>query len=247
MLKLKRASREGIISVIMRDKEYLFTRPFAIALTIAVAIHLTLLILFHVGPFKIGSNETVFTPTRVEADAATIESVVAEAKPAVHTLRGLPTVPNSIPILPHDPKFLMVRPVEYTKAESATNQAFSLIEQQIYQPEFDPLLRSQQKPLEIIISGVLGEHKLLGGLINQENQPLPKVSNPKTDSQRVIYSVMVQGQTGRIFWFEPAQLSYDTVVDKYTENIMRQMKFATDPKTIAINGTIEFHFNPEAK
>jgi hypothetical protein len=173
--------------------------------------------------------------------------VVAEAKPAVHTLRGLPVVPNSIPILPPYPKFLTVRPTEYTKAESSTDQAFSHIEQQIYQPEFYPLLPSQQKPLEIIISGILGEHKLLGGLNGFESKPFPKFSNPKTDNQRVVYSVMVEGQTGRIFWFEPAQLTYDTAVDKYTENVMRQMKFETDPKTIAINGTIEFHFNPEAK
>lgn len=246
MLKLKRASREGMISVIMRDKEYLFTRPFALALTIAVSIHLTLILLFHVAPFKIGSNNTVFTPTNVEADAASTESVVADFKPTVQTIRGLPAAPSSSPTLSLHPKFLTIRPVEYTKAESSTDQAFTQIEQKIYQPEFHPLIHSPQKPLEILVSGILGERELLSdGMDATNGKSIPKFFTPKTDSKRVIYSVMVEGRTGKVFWFEPAQLTGDVAIDKYAENVLRDMKFAIDTKAIAVSGTIELQFNPE--
>jgi len=59
--------------------------------------------------------------------------------------------------------------------------------------------------------------------------------------------VLIEGKTGKIFWFEPKQLSHDASIDKFAEAVLQNMKFGIDPKMIAMDGEIEMHFNPEAK
>lgn len=241
MLKLERASREGMISVIVRDKENLFTQPFTLAFCIAIAIHLSLILLFHVAPFKIGMNDTIFPPTRVEADALTKESAIAEIEPAIQTIRGLPSPPPSRPQTLHEPKFLTVRPMEYRKAESTTATAFNKIENVIYQPEFTPLVAKHQKPLEILISGILAEQKLLSNGINDK-------AIPSSNELRITYSVMVEGRTGKIFWFESKQhQQHFSAIDKFAESLLNDMKFAANPEMIAMSGEIELHFNSGTK
>ena len=63
---------------------------------------------------------------------------------------------------------------------------------------------------------------------------------------RVIYTVMVEGRTGKIFWFEP-KLAANALVAKFAEALLLDMKFAVDPKLIAVSGEIELHFNPVDK
>ena len=172
MLKLERTSREGMISVIVRDKESLFTQPVAFAFGIAFAIHLSLILLFHIAPFNIGMSGIIFPPVRVEADASLKESVVADVESNTPTIRGLPTAPSSGPIPSQHPKFLTVRPIEYSKAENSTANAFTHIEEGIYQPEFHPLARLSKKPLEIVISGTLAEQILLSDGTHQLKGPL---------------------------------------------------------------------------
>lgn len=244
MLKFAKASSDGIISVIVRDKEFLFTQPFAFAFIIAVALHLGLILLFHIAPIKIGLSQTNFPPVRVEADTFLKESVIAEVTPSIQTLRGLPSRPSSHPTLLQEPNFLVVRPMEYSQVEGTTTLAFRQIEKQLYEPEFNPLIFPSKPPLEMIISGVLAEHPLLSTGLNQKN--IINGSHLKRELQ-LVYSVMVEGRTGKIFWFESKQSDNHFTSNQFAEKILNDMRFALNQTTIALSGEIEFHFNVEAK
>ena len=243
MLKLERTSRTGIINVIFRDKEHLFTQPFSIAFLIALGIHLGLFIIFQITPFKIGVSDTVFPPTRVQADTPSIESVVAEVIPVVPKIRGLPTTPVSGPNMLEYPKFLNVRPVEYSKATNTKADAFMKIENEIYQPTFNPLAHFAKKPLKIVISWILAEKPIISdGLKDKEIEKLPLQLD-----ERFVYHVMVEGTTGNIFWYEPHQASHNASIDKFAESILKDMRFGIDSQAIALSGEIELHFNLEAQ
>lgn len=242
MLRFEKTSRNGLLKVIVRDKENRFTQPFAVAFGIAVAIHLGLVVLFHVVPFKIGMSENVFPPTRVHADTALKESAIAQIAPAVQSIRGLPPLPVSGPIMSSHPKFLAFRPVEFSKAKNSATLSFAQMEKEVYQPEFNPLDNRPKKPLQIMVSGVLAEHGLVSNGMDKKTIP-----SLKKDSTRIAYSVLVEGKTGRIFWYEPKQGAQDPSIDRFAEAVLQDMKFAIDPAMIAMGGEIEMHFNQEAK
>ncbi|HEV8051605.1 MAG TPA: hypothetical protein VGP47_03855 [Parachlamydiaceae bacterium] len=245
MLKLERASRNGLINVLVRDKDNLFSQPFAVALGIAIAIHLGLVILFHVVPFKIGMSENVFPPTRVQADMSSKESVIAHIAPAIQSIRGLPALPENGPVPLRHPKYIAFRPAELSKATNSAALSFTQIEKAIYQPEFNPLANRQKKPLEIIISGILAEHELVTNGLDKKS--IPANQNMKQESRRLIYSVLVEGKTGKIFWYESKQSPHDASIDKFSEGVLQDMKFAIDPTMITMGGEIEMHFNQETK
>lgn len=243
MLKLERKSRNGIINVIFRDKDHLFTQPFSIAFLIALGIHLGLFIIFQVTPFKIGVSDTVFPPTRVQAETPSKESVLAEVIPMIQTIRGLPNMPASSPFIPEYPKFLTVRPVEYNKATGTKADAFMKIENEIYQPTFNPLVHFSKQPLKIVISGILAEQPIISdGLKDKEIEKLPFHLD-----ERFVYHVLVEGTTGNIFWYEPQQASHNHSIDKFIESILKDMRFRINGQEIALSGEIELHFNLEAQ
>lgn len=237
MLKLQKASREGIVSIIVRDKEQVLTKPFLIAFAIALAIHLGLMTLFHVAPFTIGVSHTVFPPTRVEANVGLKESAIADLQPVVPTLRGLPPPPTTSPSLAHEPLFLSYRPMEYHKAEMATQVTFVEIEKNIYEPTFSPLSSPAQEPLRIVVSGVLAEYEM------KSMQP-QALSAPIHDPLRMVYSVMVKANTGKIFWFETQQESRTAAINQFAEALLRDMTFSIDPKMVVVRGEVELHFHP---
>jgi len=248
MLKLQRTSREGIISVIFRDKELLFTRPFVVAFAIALGIHLGLFLIFQVTPFKIGLSDTIFPPTRVEVDTPSKESVLAHVIPTIPKIRGLPSAPVSGPVLLEHPKFLHVRPVGYNKVSSIGANAFMHIKNEIYQPGFNPLVRLVKKPLEIVISGPLAERVLISdGIKVKSLNWLSLKNNSYGHGQRVVYSVMVEGATGKVFWYEPKQLTQEPSIDKFAETVLKDMQFAADVNAISMSGEVEMHFNDGEK
>lgn len=243
MLKLEKVSREGTISVIVRDKEHLFTRPFALAFGIALIIHLSLILIFHIAPFKIGITDTVFPPTSVEADTMILkESAIALIEPVIQTIKGLPIPPSSSPTTT-EPYFSKEHPIEYRKEETSTVSAFNLLEKEIYQPVFHSIDIQQKPPLEILISGALADQPLLSSSFKDKIIPLLITS---TDL-RITYSVMVEGRTGKIFWFEPKQVAHIASLDHFSEMILRDMKFVPDAKNLILSGEIEFHFNQRLK
>jgi len=249
MLKFKRASREGMVSVIIRDKEPLFTRPFAIAFIIALMIHLSLILLFHVAPFNIGLGTATFPPTRVEAEAPSKESVLANLTPAVLTIRGLPSLPLAAPIISEQPTFLAVRPAGYSHAMDFNSKqaVFKIMHvsesnQEIYQPSFNVLTPIIKKKLNIIISGILAEQMILSDGLTGKS--VPEISSIR-DSERIVYAVMAEKMTGKIFWFEPKQSSRNALINQFAETLLRDMQFIIDDQADVMSGEIEFHFNLE--
>lgn len=241
MLKLERNTRNGMINIIIRDKEYLFTSSFLIALAIAIGIHFILILLFHVVPFKMSWNDKIFTPTQVESDAILGDSAVAIFNPSLQTLRGLPPLPPSRPTLLRNPKFLAAHPITYTLKEHPSDYKFIQIEQPIYQPEFNPIVYHElQKPLKINISGILGQFEPISTIV--DNLSMPQFTF-KDGSQRVIFSVLVEGKNGKIFWFETIERAPDVAMNRYAEKILREMKFPSDPNLMTIRGNIEMQFN----
>lgn len=247
MLKLEKTSREGTINVIVRDKEPLFTKPFALAFAIALGFHLFLMMLFHISPLKIGTNDTFFPPTSVEADASLKESALAVVEHSIQHIRGLPLPPVSRPILRQQPEFIAVRPIEHNKVENSRLNSFAEIENEVRQPKFHPLATSQKKPLEVIISGTLAGQPLLSNGLDDHS--LPTFPSSKEREKRMAYSVMVEGRTGKIFWFESKQPTSHSPIDSFAEKVLRGMKFAADPQMVAVNGEVElqFRFNLEDK
>lgn len=238
MLKLEKASREGLISIIIRDKERLVTKPLAIAFGVAFAIHLGLICLFQVVPITIDTQQIVFSPIRAEAESQTRESAVADIKIMAPSIRGLPSMPLSLPLYPSDPQFLMSHPLEYAKTDASLPLNFYQAEASIYEPAFQPLVKNAPKPFRVIISGILAEQPLLTE--GWQEQIPPHTLEPTY----VVYSVMAEGKTGRIFWFEPEQYP-GNLVASFAESILQQMRFDIDPNIAIVTGQIELYLNSE--
>lgn len=238
MLKLERAVPNGLISIIIRDKERFLTKPLAMAFIIAFTIHLSLLLLFHIAPITYGTHQTVFPPTRAEAESEARESVVADIKLTTPSIRGLPPPPSSRPHFPHTPQFLTIRPMEQIATGSPIPLDFHQLEIPIYQPSFQPLVKGIQEPFLLFISGSLSEQPFhINGL---KGKIPPDVQNPTC----IVYEVMVEGKTGKVFWFEPTQY-LNTALAKFAEEVLRDMTFDLDSTLAVVSGQVELHFNPE--
>lgn len=243
MLRLERSSPEGRINVVIRDKEHLFTKPFLLALTLAIAIHLTLILLFQITPFSLGKYDRVLAPIQVQSDSLSAESALAEWISPVQTLRGLPIPPPSHPMLLQQPKFLADNPITYTKIENSNKQAFLEIEQKVYQPEFTPMVfHPPQQPFLMRVSGILGNYELIDNGMKELHFPKFKLD---TESTRVIFSVLAEGKTGKIVWFDFEEKTQSAALDKFAEGILRRIQFAKNLKSIFIDGKIEMEFNRE--
>jgi len=236
MLKLEKASREGI-SIILRDKEHVFTKPLWIAFAIACTIHFALLLLFHITPISYETSQTVFPPIRAEAASEARESAVADIKPFTPTIRGLPEPHPSRPQPSNMPQFLMIRPMEQIAAGSAIPVDSHQLETSLSQPSFHPLVKQIPDPFFIAISGCLAEYPFqISGF--EERVP-PSTQAPIC----LVYAVMVEKKTGKIFWFESAQ-HVNVTLTKFAEEVLREMTFSLDSTLAVVSGQVELHFNP---
>lgn len=236
MLKLEKVSSDGI-SIILRNKEHFLTKPLWIAFSVAFAIHALLFLLFHIAPLAYDTSQTIFPPIRAEAESGTKEFAFADIKSPVPAIRGLPPPPTSHPYYPHTPQFLMTHPREHLTIRPSISPSFPQLEAALYEPSFQPFFKKKQKPFSLFVSGSLAELPLLTK--NWKEKIPPKTSTPTC----VIYSVMVEGKTGKIFWFEPPQQIH-VAHAQFAEEILREMRFDMDSPIAFISGQIELHFNP---
>lgn len=242
MLKLEKASRDGQISIIIRDKERFFSRPIAVAFALAILYHLLFLIIFQVAPFKLRLNQTIFPPVLVEADSIKETAIEVNVDRPKTIYSGLPPRPSSQPSLPDYPYFTAERPVEYIKENSSQINSFLRIEKEVYEPLFFPIEKSPLPPIHIVISGFLADKKLLSeGL---KGKKLPAVKSTITQTElRNTYAVLVEGRTGRIFWYEPKQQTSITAIDSFAESILHDVQFTPSDEAFVTAGEIELHFN----
>lgn len=239
MLRLERKSYDPLVHVLFRDKESLFTRSFATAFILALAIHLGLFILFRISCLKILSGVSTLPPIHVEADIALKEAAaVADIESNVLSIQGIPIPFPSHPELSNHPTFLAVRPTEYIKEPDISENSFIGIEKSVYSPDPTPPIGRPKAPIELVVSGPLASQAIVfDGL----NRLAPAIQG----ALRAVYNVLVDGRSGRVVWFEPKQTTNMPSIDRLAESILRGLLFASDAATVATAGEIELHFNPE--
>jgi len=245
MLKLEKASLHSEINVSLRDKDYFFSRSLIFSFAIAAGLHLLFLLIFQVSPFKIRWNETtIFPPIEVEADAAFQDlALLVEMDASPKLASGLPFYPASTPLLSMTPSFSAAQPIEYLYEQKSFDNPFVQIENNIYQPSFTPLAKTELPPLSLFISGPLASRDLIPEPLS--NQMLKELKTIITNESeiRVIYSVMVDGSSGQIFWYEPNELSNSTPLNRLAEIILKGLQFDKEKDTFVSSGEVELHFN----
>lgn len=249
MLKLQRNSQGQEISVAFRSKERFFNRPFLIALSVALAIHIGLILMFHIAPIKIRWSTASTLPTIVETDLAQKEGSSVTASFTVNELtdRLLSTAPPSLPLLADTPIFSKVHHFELNEGSSSIFDLFNDIEQEAYLPAFSPANASSLKPISVIISGPLAIKILL-------NDPLKEINNVDIcrelkvcSPKQLCYFVRVDEQTGKVFWHESINPSENGAVEAFAVKIIYGLQFETSPIAFVSKGSIELHFNPDAR
>jgi len=240
MLKLEKNKHQ--LTVIIRDKERLYTRTFLKAFFLAASIHILLLTLFHVTPFKLPFGETTYPPVQVDADTFlknTLASANMDYTPKINS--NLPPMPTPLPKMPEHPLFLAWQHMEYLKESKSSGNPFSQIEKEIYHPNYTPIAKAQQSPINMIVSGNLGGRPLIeNGLDREKISAIKSIS--MGEEKRAIFSVLVEGHSGKIFWQESKQLTSIAALDRLSENILRDCLFDKDPQAFVIEGEIELHF-----
>lgn len=247
MLKLKRISREQQIHVFIRDPERQFSHTFLMALGIAVGIHLTALLVFHVIPFRLSFDGPLLPPVHVESDlAAPMEvldsGVLANTDRDLAPLRYYLEPKKSMPSLPKPPQSSLVRQVEYIKESSIATNPFLGLESDLLQPDFEVFDKTavNLQPFDLFLTGTISGAKLIDDGLRDKF--LPNI-NQLEKQYRATYAVQVESQTGHIFWFEPKQTTAIEVLDKLAEKILLDMKFIKDKKAFVLSGEVEILFN----
>lgn len=243
MLKLERTSHDHDVSITFRNKEHVFTRSFLTAFTVALIIHLGLILIFHISPLKIRWSNTPSSPIVIETDLAHHENnlVLANISPEALPNNILLTAPASLPYLPSTPIYSTHRQIEHSEKSQAIDDLFNEIEKEIYLPTFSPASRtSYLEPISILISGPLASKTLINDPSAKEHQ----INISELNIQRpqlLFYSVLVDEQSGRVFWHEPLQKIDNSSLETLATSMIYEMQFAPKPSAFVVAGQIELH------
>lgn len=237
MLKLNKSTSSRDIHISIRERERYFTRSFLIAFGIAITFHLLFITIFHVAPFILRINQTVFPPTYIENVPFQDAMTLANADQIEVISSHLPPPLQSVPQLPNSPSFSNFEQRKWHNKSSSEASLFYNIEQQIYTPTFSPLAITT--PLfHVKTTGVLAEKFRLKSDWEKKHRP------PITQESYAIYEVVVEGNSGRIFWFEPKQLTHNPALNQFATTLLSELRFETDQSIPTASGNIEMHFYP---
>ena len=246
MLKLERKSKNGQIDLLVRDKDLFLTRPLILAFCLALTLHLLFLVVFQVSLFKIMRSQTLFPEVVVTTDtthlldaAETLTDINIESM----TLQGIPIPKFSEPKIALYKNLVIDKSMGDTKKIEVLNDFFVDLEKGVYSPELSVMSVNIKKPFEMLISGPLAENNyvLEGGAENIISS-LAKMKIPST--QVIVYEVLVDEKSGKIFWFEVKKKSSIAALNRLAENLLRQLIFSKEPIVWTRLGEIEFYFNP---
>lgn len=235
MLKLGRDSSRQV-GVIIQDRERHFTPALLTGFCVAVAFHLLFITLFQVSPFKIRSYSTVLFPAYVEINPVNDSVVIANVEEFKEIMHGLPPAIFSEPILSHIPAFAPVRTMKYSMEDRVSENPFSKVEQEIYFPKITALAKKVSDPFQIIVSGPLGR---LSHQFDGMTKPLPMLDHEVL----MIYKVLVEGRSGKIFWYELKQPIRQRQLDRYATELLHHLQFAKESQKFVIEGEVEMHFH----
>lgn len=246
MLKLEKTSRDHDVSVAFCSKEHFFTRPLLTALAVALGIHLGFIILFQVSPLKIRWDNTPILPSIVETELLPPGENLVMAKIDLEALPDniLTKAPPPLPFLADLPLFLPNRHIEFKGQAQALTTLFTEIEKEIYLPSFSQAGSPSLGPLSVHISGPLANKKLINDHLQKYPTNIFSELNTKAP-QRLLYSVLVDEQSGSVFWHELVEKGVNEAMEKMGSGIIYGLEFAKMPSAFVTAGQIELYFNPE--
>jgi hypothetical protein len=223
-------SRGG--SLIVRDQASYISRRFWVAFAYALLMHLAGLLCFQVVPFQIKESGRILPP--FQAEAALPMTVLADIEQSRPVPSGLPPFVPASPAMAAQPE-IAPQHLHLPIAGLDRSLPFLSIERGVY--ETMPSLRETPSApsLKIQISGALAGVRMAN---SGRNLALPAVSS----AQRTVYNVQVESSSGRVFWYEPVQLSADREFNHFSEKVLRQLHFQASPAQYFISGQVELHY-----
>ena len=242
MLKLERTSNPSGLILRLREKETFWEPRLVKALLFALVLHLGILLLFHVSPFKLASTFT-FPPIQVQSE---------------QSLQGISALVSSEPYdqeeeLPPPPFYFRPPPLDWisfstkpsiTSSALLNPDALRHIEERVWPILHEPLSLPLEEPLiRLAISGDLAERPLI------DTDPLLSemklISSLTSSYVHVAYEVQMDERTGRLFWYERTQSSGDSAIDRLTEKILLNIRFDPSGPREFITGTLHFIIAPQ--
>ena len=237
MLKLERTSNPSGLILRLREKETFWEPRLVKALLFALVLHLVVLLLFHVSPFKLASTFT-FPPIQVQSE---------------QSLQGISALVSSGPFdqdeeIPPPPFYFRHPPLDWisfstnpsiTPAASLNPDALLHIEERAWPIWHEPLTLLLEEPLvRLAIAGDLAERLLIDtDPLLSKMQP---ISTLPASYARAAYEVQMDERTGKLFWYERTQSSGDSAIDRLTEKILLNIRFDPGVPREFVTGTLNF-------
>lgn len=235
MLKLEKTSNPSQLTIRIREKERFFEPRLLKALAFALTFHIGALFLFHVHPFFLDST-FIFPPVHVRSDS-TKKGIFVSSSPSYIEEEFFPPPP-----LP--PLILDLDWISFTQESAMISSIdFNLhslqsIEEKLWPKWEEPLsLKIEEPRVQLAISGDLAQFPLLNKdpLLNQM-QPF----SPYSSFDYITYEVQLNEKTGELLWYECKEFSSQPDINKLTEKILLNLRFASFEAKEPIKGTISF-------
>lgn len=227
MLKLEKIGRTQEIKIGFKKKSNFFNKNLLQALAIAVVMHFSCFLIFHIGPFKIMQTQ-ILPPAEVETDIFEEASTIAkiETENIVSRFSFAPKIKG-----PEFPKMVDLNLTDFAALSEECNfldNPFLNLENDIQMKLYFSKEKKDQD-LKVVLSGDLANRKYEVDL--SPLQSLKKVY--------ATYSIKVENKTGRIFWIDP-NVDLDEKLNEKIKNILKEIRFETSDHGFLTSGGIEF-------
>lgn len=235
MLKLEKVPKSSTLTLRFRDREVFFDSQLLKAMGIALFLHTAGWVLFQVSPFTLSST-FVFPPVEVQSD-----------QPLPGALAVVTTHLRNDEELPPPPLNLMPRmdwaastPISLLMPEIALNtDALQTLEERNWPAWHSPIAAVLEEPkVRLSTSGDLAHYAVIAA------DPSLEIKVPfKADSDAyayVSYEVLLDERRGELFWYERIQSSGIDAVDRLTEKILLNMRYAVQRSEGAVGGILNF-------
>lgn len=253
MLKLEKIARTREINVSLRDKEGFFNRTLLFALACALVIHGGALLLFHIAPFKIGYDESIFPPVVVATEFPDPANKVT-----AHLDEDEPIPPYVVAPLPKQtwppqmPTHALARQMEYIQQQSVLTNPFLPLENDTRIDDHSIHFSGPRDhaPIKIYVSGSLGDLTLVNQDTYEEELTELTSQSQKVKSavpRRYIYTVQVEHDSGEVFWYELKHSEEDGELKKLAVDILKSLRFAPVRSLFVSSGEVEIVITPPSR
>lgn len=235
MLKLEKTSHFSGLRVRLRERERFFEPRLLKALAMALIFHSGALLLFHVAPFDLSSTFR-FPPVQVNSILDQQQGISVTA--LVHPEENEEILSPPFSIIPALDWNFFSQNSTLISTPHLDTYTFQSLEEHLWPKWYEPLsLRLEEPYIQLIISGDLADLSLIASdpLLNQM-QPF----SPSLSPVYVTYQVQMDEKTGELFWYERIESSGIEAVDRKTEKILKNLRFAIREPLELVSGSLNF-------